>query len=104
MQLPERLSSADVSELKKMSDQDAQKELDLQQQLDAVKKDLQAAKDSLAAVPTAGGDVGRDRAVLEGVEYEILWRSTVKDLVWEGFKKGHLDENHTGIVISKIGG
>ena len=79
---------------------------DLQQQLDAVKQDLKVAQDALAAKPAApvAGPVGADRVVLDGKEYPILWRSTVKDMVWEGFKKGHLDENHTGLVIPKIGG
>jgi chromosome segregation ATPase len=84
---------------------ESQKSADLQAQLDSVKSDLKVAQDALAAkAAKPSGAVGPDRVVLDGKEHPILWRSTVKDLVWEGFKKGHLDENHTGLVIPKIGG
>jgi uncharacterized coiled-coil DUF342 family protein len=96
---------ADVAELKQVADQDAQKELELQQQIDSLKKDLQVAQDALATKSEqSGSDIGPDRVVLEGKEYAILWRSTVKDLVFEGHFKKHTDENHTALVIEKIGG
>lgn len=45
-----------------------------------------------------------NRVYLDGKVYEVLWRSTVKDMVYEGYHKRHLDENHTAVVIAKIGG
>ncbi len=97
-------SEAEVEELKKMADQDSQAELELQQQLDSVKQDLQVAKDALAAKEATGPVAEGNHASVDGKTYDILWRSTVKDLVYEGYHKRHVDENCTAIVIEKVGG
>lgn len=97
-------SQAEVEELKKMSDQDSQMELELQQQLDSVKQDLQVAKDALAAKDATGPAPEGNHVSVDGTTYDILWRSTVKDLVYEGYHKRHVDENCTAIVIQKAGG
>lgn len=101
-------AQAEVEELKKAQDQDnadsAQVLDQLQQQLDSVKKDLQVAQDSLAAKEATGVLPDGNHALVDGTTYDILWRSTVKDLVYEGYHKRHVDENQTAIVIAKVGG
>lgn len=93
---------AQVDEMTQMAAQDAQKELDLQQQVDSLKQDLKVAQDALAA-PSASGCVG-DHVSLDGDKYDIIWRSTVKDLSYEGYLKKNVDENQTALVIAKHGG
>lgn len=79
---------------------------DLQKQLDSVKKDLQVAQDAAAQKPAAPASACGDgnHAMVDGKSYDILWRSTVKDLVYEGYHKRHVDENHTALVVAKAGG
>lgn len=77
---------------------------DLAKQLAAVKQDLQVAQDAAAQKPAAGPVCEGNHASVDGKTYDILWRSTVKDLVYEGYHKRHVDENHTAIVVAKVGG
>lgn len=44
-----------------------------------------------------------DQVILDGVSYPIIHRNVVKELV-EDYKKRHVPEDHTAVVIDKIGG
>lgn len=77
-------SSADLGEALSKVD-------DLQKQLDAVK-----------SAPAEGCD--GNHVSLDGEKYDIIWRSTVRDLSVEGYHKRNVDENQTAIVIAKHGG
>ena len=96
---------ADLDELKKVTDQDAQEIVQLHQQLDALKQDLQVAQDALKDEPlTPEERFDGHHVVLDGAKHDIIWRSTVKDLAVEGYHKRHVDEDMTAVVIRKPGG
>lgn len=44
-----------------------------------------------------------DQVILDGNSYAIIHRNTVRELA-EDYKKRFVDENHTAVVIEKIGG
>lgn len=47
---------------------------------------------------------GENHVSLDGTKYDIIWRSTVRDVVYEGYHKRNIDENYTAIVVAKHGG
>jgi len=81
---------------------------DLKKAKDGWKSDVAELKGQLAAakkaaVPAADACDG-NHVSLDGAKYDIIWRSTVKDLAIEGYQKRHVSEAATAIVIVKEGG
>jgi chromosome segregation ATPase len=68
-------------------------------QIADLRRDLDNAK---AGVVGESGDKNHVR--LDGVTYDVIWRSTVRDLAVEGYQKRNLHEDQTAIVITKPGG
>jgi hypothetical protein len=79
----------------------------LRKHLESVQYDLQVARDSLEVRGISTPQVEEnteDHVILDGKRYQITWRSTVKDLDYEGLRKRYVAENDTAIVINKTGG
>lgn len=64
-----------------------------------ISKEIEALTAPVAGEPKALAD----QVFLGGVSYSIIHRNTVKELV-EDYKKRHVPEDHTAVVIDKIGG
>lgn len=49
-------------------------------------------------------ETAKDSAPIDGVWHKVIWRSTVKDLVYDGYHKRHVPEDATVLVVQKTGG
>jgi hypothetical protein len=65
-----------------------------------LKSKLKASEDKDAGLPLCDGN----HVFIDGAKYDIIWRSTVKDLSIEGYQKRGVGESQTAIVIVKEGG
>jgi hypothetical protein len=65
-----------------------------------LKAKLKASEDKDAGLPLCDGN----HVFIDGGKYDIIWRSTVRDLAVEGYQKRNVHEDQTAVVIVKSGG